>query len=255
MHYYEHHLGDYAAATTHLSWDEDMAYQRLIRAYYHTEKPIPLDVKDACRLVRASTSPQKKAVETVLREFFCEEQDGWHQKRCDAEIAHCADKKDKASRSANARWEAKRLQEERIANAMRTQCERIANEVPTQCEGNAPNPNPNPNPNPTLSESEATAPVSDKNLDQEMRKCADLAIPLREAGVQVSSMHPVLVAWAKDGFSVGDCMGALAIARQTKGENSQIHANYLDKILRDPRPKLNGARHVDPPRKAKEFGS
>lgn len=38
MNYYEHHLGDWAAATGHLTWDEDMAYTRLLRAYYHHEK-------------------------------------------------------------------------------------------------------------------------------------------------------------------------------------------------------------------------
>ena len=40
MNYYEHHLGDWAAATGHLTWDEDMAYTRLLRAYYHAERPI-----------------------------------------------------------------------------------------------------------------------------------------------------------------------------------------------------------------------
>ena len=32
LNYFEDHIGDYAAATAHLSWDEDMAYTRLIRA-------------------------------------------------------------------------------------------------------------------------------------------------------------------------------------------------------------------------------
>lgn len=86
MNFYKHHLGDYAAATAHLSWDEDQAYTRLLRAYYHTEKPIPADLKDACRLVRASSPSQRKAVETVLGEFFKMGQDGWRQKRCDEEI-------------------------------------------------------------------------------------------------------------------------------------------------------------------------
>lgn len=86
LNYYEHHLGDYAAATAHLSWDEDMAYTRLIRAYYHHEKPIPADLKEACRFARAQSPAQRKAVEAVLREFFVLLEDGWHQKRCDEEI-------------------------------------------------------------------------------------------------------------------------------------------------------------------------
>jgi len=86
MNFYKHHVGDYVAATSHLTWDEDCAYRRLIEQYYKREAPIPSDLKEACRLVRASTPAQKRAVETVLREFFVVEADGWHQKRCDEEI-------------------------------------------------------------------------------------------------------------------------------------------------------------------------
>ena len=38
MNYYEHHLGDYAEATAHLSFVEDAAYSRLMRKAYATEK-------------------------------------------------------------------------------------------------------------------------------------------------------------------------------------------------------------------------
>jgi len=128
LNYIEFHLGDYAAATAHLSWDEDMAYMRLIRAYYHSESPIPSDLKQACRLARATTPAQRQAVETVLSEFFDHRADGWHQKRCDAEIERATDKKEKAKRSASARWAAQPTESERTANAMRT-----------HTEGNAPN--------------------------------------------------------------------------------------------------------------------
>ena len=87
MNFYKHHLGDYAAATAHLSWDEDCAYRRLMDQYYKREAPIPPELRDACRLARATTPAQRRAVETVLREFFTLADDGWHQKRCDAELA------------------------------------------------------------------------------------------------------------------------------------------------------------------------
>jgi uncharacterized protein YdaU (DUF1376 family) len=86
VNFYKHHLGDYAAATMHLSWDEDCAYRRLLEQYYKREAPIPVEIKEACRLARASTPSQKRAVETVLKEFFVLESTGWHQKRCDEEI-------------------------------------------------------------------------------------------------------------------------------------------------------------------------
>jgi uncharacterized protein YdaU (DUF1376 family) len=87
VNFYKHHLGDYDAATAHLSWDEDQAYTRLLRLYYRTEKPIPTDTGEACRLTRARTTPQRHAVEVVLREFFELRDTGWHNKRADEELA------------------------------------------------------------------------------------------------------------------------------------------------------------------------
>jgi uncharacterized protein YdaU (DUF1376 family) len=87
MNYYEHHIGDYAEATAHLSFVEDAAYSRLIRKYYATEKPIPSDLRAAQRLVAARTREEKEAVARVLDEFFLQSEDGWHHHRCDREIA------------------------------------------------------------------------------------------------------------------------------------------------------------------------
>lgn len=131
MNYYDHHIGDYAAATEHLTWAEDMAYTRLIRVYYRTEKPIPRDIPTICRLIRAVARQEKQAVESVLREFFTLEDDGWHQKRCDEELARMHAKSGKARDSAAKRWH-----NDRNANA-------YANASPdamrTHTEGNAPN--------------------------------------------------------------------------------------------------------------------
>jgi uncharacterized protein YdaU (DUF1376 family) len=85
LNFYKHHLGDYDGATAHLSWDEDMAYTRLLRAYYRRERPI--GVAEAYRLARASSKAQRAAVDAVLAEFFCQREDGWHNKRADAEVA------------------------------------------------------------------------------------------------------------------------------------------------------------------------
>lgn len=87
MNYYEHHLGDYDGATAHLSWLEDCAYRRLICLYYRNESPIPVDIKQACRLVRASSKLERDAVEQVLSEFFTLKETGWHHLRCDEEIS------------------------------------------------------------------------------------------------------------------------------------------------------------------------
>lgn len=124
MNYYEHHIGDYAKATSHLTFVEDAAYSRLIRKYYDIEAPLPAELAAVQRLVGARTREEKSAVRTVLEEFFFLDQDGWHNKRADEEIAKFHAKSLKARESANARW-------------MRTHSERIANAQPTQSEGNA----------------------------------------------------------------------------------------------------------------------
>lgn len=138
MNYYQHHIGDYSAATGHLSWDEDMAYTRLLRAYYHAEKGIPAGQQ--YRLARATTPAQKRAVDAVLAEFFAlsESGSGWTQKRAEQEIADYREKQSKASASAKARWSrtasnakgALDEHTERNANAYRTQCEGNANQEP-----------------------------------------------------------------------------------------------------------------------------
>jgi uncharacterized protein YdaU (DUF1376 family) len=86
MNYYQHHIRDYDAATSHLSWDQDLAYTRLIRWYYRKEQPIPADLQEACRQVRATSKGQRAAVATVLREFFELRDDGWHHTTCDDAI-------------------------------------------------------------------------------------------------------------------------------------------------------------------------
>ncbi len=138
MNYYEHHLGDYAAATSHLSLIEDAVYSRMIRRYYLQEAPLPAEVAQVARFCGAKSPEELAAVEAVLNEFFIPGPDGWHQSRCDEEIAKFRAKQDKAKASASVRWANNSpLECERNANAMRTHSERIANAMPTQCEGNA----------------------------------------------------------------------------------------------------------------------
>jgi uncharacterized protein YdaU (DUF1376 family) len=85
VNFYPHHIGDYLTATAHLTWLEDCAYRRLLDVYYSREQAIPADIAQACRLVRAASKDERKAVETVLREFFALAE-GWTHGRCDEEI-------------------------------------------------------------------------------------------------------------------------------------------------------------------------
>lgn len=84
MNFFKLHVGDYESATTHLSWDEDAAYNRLMRAYYRRELPIPH--VDRYRLIRAISKAQRGACDRVLVEFFVKVGEVWRNKRCDEEI-------------------------------------------------------------------------------------------------------------------------------------------------------------------------
>ena len=138
MHYYQHHIGDYAQATAHLSMLEDAAYSRMLRWYYAEEKPLPADLRAVCRIVRAASKQEREAVESVLSEFFELRDDGYHQTRADAEIVQFLVKQDKARASAKARWDKEHAQSEGNANAYANASETDANALRTQCEGNAP---------------------------------------------------------------------------------------------------------------------
>lgn len=103
MNFFKHHIGDYASATSHLSWDEDMAYTRLMRVYYRDERSLPAEPRQVYRLTSAQSKVQRQAVDTILAEFFTKLDDGWHNKRCDEEIGQAKAQADTNRRIAEER--------------------------------------------------------------------------------------------------------------------------------------------------------
>lgn len=85
MNFYPFHLGDYHAHTGHLEPFEDLAYRRMLDAYYLREGALPKDPAEVARLIRMRANVAE--VKAVLAEFFQEQDDGWHHGRCDLEIA------------------------------------------------------------------------------------------------------------------------------------------------------------------------
>lgn len=118
MNFYKHHIGDYAQATSHLSFIEDAAYSRLIRKYYAEESPLPADIKAVQRLVGARGKEEREAVEVVLNEFFELQDDGWHNKRCDEELTRANAQADTNRRIAEEREARKKAA--KIAHAQST---------------------------------------------------------------------------------------------------------------------------------------
>ncbi len=128
MNYFPFHIGDYASATRHLSWEEDGAFRRLLDVYYTTEKALPLDLRAVCRLVLAQTESQREAVAVVLGEFFESAPDGWHNKRADVELTAMAAKQEQ--QSTKDAHEAERMARYREKRAMMFAALRLAGVVP-----------------------------------------------------------------------------------------------------------------------------
>jgi uncharacterized protein YdaU (DUF1376 family) len=200
LNYYEHHIGDYAEATAHLSFVEDAAYSRLIRKYYASEKPLPADIKTVQRLVGARTKEEREAVGTVLEEFFDLQEDGWHNTRCDEEIDRYQDKQTKAKRSAEARWSKPRTHSVGNANAspnaMRTHSVGNAHQTPI-----------------TSHQSPVTSNTDDTHSGSPTRAGA-VCVALRAEGMaSVNSQHPDLLALLVDGAEIQEFVEAARIAK------------------------------------------
>lgn len=94
MHYYQFNIADWTLHTAHLTLEEEAVYFRLLNHYYDTESPIPKETKPVIRRLRLGSDAEILGL--ILDEFFVEQDDGWHHKRCDEEIAAYHAKADKA---------------------------------------------------------------------------------------------------------------------------------------------------------------
>jgi len=235
MNYYEHHIGDYAEATAHLSFVEDAAYSRLIRKYYASEKPLPAELKAVQRLVAARTKEEKEAVETILDEFFFLAEDGWHNTRCDEEIARYQDKQAKAKRSAEARWNKQPTHSEGNANAS-------TDAMRTHSEGSAPRARSSrqspvasrqtPDVNPTTQSVSCTQPV---NGTRKGEVCG----LLRKAGMADAAPHYLTdEVWEQIlGKRTNEEIVELALAKMAARPNQRTGLKYIaPALLEDPMP-------------------
>jgi len=116
MHYYPHHIGDFNAATRHLSRLERSIYRDLIELYYETESPLSIDLERVCRRIMACSPEERSAARDVLTEFFTLTDAGWTHKRCEEELAKYRRMSSGGRAGAQQRW-GKPSQEHGEANA------------------------------------------------------------------------------------------------------------------------------------------
>ena len=96
--------GDFRRDTSHLSDLEELYYRRLIDHYMMTEKPLPREID---RIKKIALSPHKKSIEALLQNFFYLQEDGYHNLRCDKELARIYEVSASRRLSAKKRWKNK----------------------------------------------------------------------------------------------------------------------------------------------------
>jgi uncharacterized phage protein (TIGR02220 family) len=214
-------------------------YSRLCDSYYAREAPIPLDPVAACRLVRATSSVARKAVATILPEFFVKREDGWHHKRCDEEIAKYREKSEKAAKSASSRWSERNANASRspTTNAMRThmltQCDGNANQEPitkNQEEPKTLNPLSDSPPNPAAP-SDVVPLEIDKSKPPRLAAEAGEILDFLNARTghfyrrTANTLKPIM-ARLKEGYTVRECKAVIARKFREWGRDEEM-AKYL----------------------------
>jgi uncharacterized protein YdaU (DUF1376 family) len=102
MHYYQFNIGDYASHTRHLTNLEDLAYRRLLDAYYLQERPLNSGVASVARQINMRDNEAE--VKAVLEEFWVLTEAGWINRRADQEIAKYQEFVEAGKRGAAKRW-------------------------------------------------------------------------------------------------------------------------------------------------------
>lgn len=202
MNYYRLHIGDYLRDTAHLSLLEHGVYARLLQVYYTREGSI--GESERYRVVGARTPDEREAVDAVLAEFFTLVDGEYTQSRCDREIA---DYQSKAERNR----EVGRLGGRPVAskNPQETQT------VSTQ------------NPDETLASSHKPR---ERDTHTPRASAVDLAVAMRQAGIDANSAHPEVLALAEQGLSVETVVAACEEVRRRK-PGERVPVGYVAKVL------------------------
>lgn len=263
MNHYPHHIGDYLKDTAHLTIMEDGAYRRLLDLYYQREQPLPADKNQLYRLARASSSAEKKSINTILDEFFSLTPDGYRQARCDEEISIYQQKSDDADgKKENERERQKRHRARRSElfailktfdvvppyNAKTTELESLLSQYQSRHvtrDSTSPEtrtataiPIAN-NQEPSLygvtvtdeHPPDPSPQASDDSPYGDPTKAGLLAKLLRSLGVQVAPSNPSFQQWVAEGLDSEEALAGVDIARGTKPAPEPIPWAYLAKVL------------------------
>lgn len=277
MNYYPHHIGDYVKDTAHLTMIEDGAYRRLIDLYYLHEQPLPSEKKKVYRLARATSNPERKAIDTILEEYFTLTPEGFRHSRCDEEIeAYQGKSEDEEAKRDNEKERQRRHRQRRkeLFDALReydvvpawdtkiTDLETLLSrhqQRPVTRDSDVPvTPNDTANPitnnqEPSLSGVTVTGhdrnEASDDHPYGNPKSGALLCKTLRMLGVQVTPQNPGFREWVDAGLTDDEATAAVEIARAAKPAPEPIPWAYLSKVLTSQR---NAGKSSVPKKQAEE---
>lgn len=245
MNHYPLHIGDFNNATRHLTFVERALYRELLDVYYDTERPLNADATKLARRVLAHTEEQRAALEVVLEEFFELHDDGWHNTRCDREIAAYRQKSEQQSKAGQASA-AKRRKKPGGAGG--------AGEVPVTAGGAGSTPVERPFNDRTTNQNqnqnhikETSSPKTDGDAtpvqpaaDTVPKSAGDWAIRFgQEFGVEVDPLDardrkkfwPIATAWVAAGVTLGQMRAAVQRARDEATEGIAYLPAYVDRVL------------------------
>jgi uncharacterized protein YdaU (DUF1376 family) len=231
MNYYERHLGDYAKDAGHLSLLEHGAYTLLMDRYYSAERGIPEG--QAYRIARAVTPAEKRAVDTVLAEFFTLREGLWINAGIDEKI-------EKALTRINAARENGRSGGRPKKPPMRDGTKPTG--FPPGCARET-QPKAHQAPDTNLQSAERAA-ATQSEAGEKPNPAADplhgraneLATLLHLRGAAVQATNPRVRRWAEIGISDAQALQALQIAqsrREAQASPQPVNAGLLAAILHD----------------------
>lgn len=245
MNYYEHHLGDYAKGTGHLTMLEHGAYRLLLDRYYSTEAGIPAD--QAHRLARARSKGERLAVDLVLSEFFDLLDGVWINRRAEEEIAAARVRIDAARQNGKKGGRPRKdgvvpdqetQQKPRgIAPGSDSETRQKAHQAPGTKHQAPVDPMPpqaaaTPEPEITREHADGAA-----RTETHGRACEIVSL-LRSRGAALTATDPRVIEWALSAVSDAQLLTALERAnerRHARASPAPINAGYLDAILTDVR--------------------
>lgn len=279
MNYYPHHIGDYLKDTAHLTMIEDGAYRRLIDLYYLHEQPLPVEKRQVYRLARASTPAERKAIDTILDEYFSPGEEGWMHRRCEEELSRSRGKTEDGDTKRENEKERQRRHRQRRADlfqALRGHGVTPAWDTPTaelqdelsRVESNARHApvtppvtrdataihkpitnnqkpiggNPSSSSPESRDRSESDFPPSQGDYLPNPTPYGAMAKLLRAQGLtDANPGNPVLRTWVDKGLTADEALAGLEVARASKSAPSPMTWPYLARVLETQRERASQA--------------